>query len=69
MTIDGLTATQAKQLLHKHLTGDWLVGVNRIATINSLTELGMITTTLDGKYLVLTDKGKVFCDNHHMEIT
>lgn len=64
MTIDGLSQAQAVALLHKHCTGD--ISGHDWATIKVLLQKGMIAE--DGKNLVVTAKGKEWCDKHHMEI-
>lgn len=68
MAIYGLSQTQAKQLLHKHLTGDFLSGHNRELTVKELIRQGMITVSRDCKHLIVTNKGKQWCDAHHLAI-
>ena len=59
-----LTKTQKRVLLHKHLTGDF--PGQRWETINALFDKGMIKE--DGKRIVLTEKGKSYCDSNHLSM-
>ena len=68
MIIYGLTQAEAKQLLYKHLTGDFARGTNREKTIRNLIRKSMITVSKDAKHLIVTHKGKVWCDKHHLVV-
>ena len=59
-----LSPQQEKCLLHKHLCGDF--PACRWPTIASLMKLGMVAE--DGKRLVVTEKGKAYCDTYHLEM-
>ena len=61
-----LSPCQERALLYKHTTGEfpgqfW-------ATIEVLFKQGMIAEqdTINGKRILLTFKGKQYCDEHHM---
>lgn len=63
-----LTDAQAKMLLSKFNTGEFSGGINRIATINKLKEFGLIALdeTRDFKFFKVTDSGKLWCFENHM---
>jgi len=63
--IDGLTEAQAKILLYKNNTGDWLPG-HRYSTIRTLIKKGYLE--MKHPYLVLTKKGRDWCYNNHMKV-
>lgn len=64
MKIHGLTQAQAVALLHKHLTGD--ASGHDWSTIRCLLRDGYLAE--DGKNLVVTAKGKAWCDEHHIAV-
>lgn len=66
MQIDGLTQAQAVALLRKHATGD--IGGHDWRTIQVLMRDGYLGLDKDGKSLLVTPKGKAWCDRHHMEV-
>lgn len=59
-----LSPQQEKCLLRKHLCGEF--PACRWPTIASLIKLGMLVE--EGKRLIVTEKGKEYCDAHHQEI-
>ncbi len=59
-----LTREQARVLLHKHLTGEF--PGQKWATIEALFRKELIEA--QGTRLVLTARGKSYCDDHHMEM-
>ena len=59
-----LTAEQKRVLLHKHLTGDF--PGQKWATVLQLIKKGMLVE--QNKQLLLTPKGRAYCDEHHMEM-
>jgi hypothetical protein len=59
-----LTPAQERRLLRKHLTGDFGPGDWR--SIEALIDAGMIQ--IDGKWLLVTRKGREYCDKHHAEM-
>jgi len=68
MTLYGLTLEEAKQLLYKHTTGDFARGRNRDLTAKNLIRKGMLTVSKDCKRLIVTPKGKNWCDKHHLSV-
>ena len=58
-----MTEAMAKALLRKHLIGD--VGEHRWPPIAKLIKLGYLAD--EPPYLVVTPKGRAWCDAHHME--
>lgn len=56
-----MTREQKRVLLHKHLTGDF--PGQKWATVEALFKQELIVA--DGKRIVLTDKGKQYCDRNH----
>jgi len=61
-----LTAAQERLLLRKHLTGDF-GGVKNYQSIVKLIEDGYLEEI--GMNLVVTPKGRQYCDAHHMDIS
>ena len=59
-----LSPQQEKCLLRKHLCGEF--PACRWSTIARLIKLGMLAE--EGKHLVVTERGKAYCDAHHLEI-
>jgi hypothetical protein len=59
-----LPAAQERRLLRKHLTGDF--GPGTWPTIAALIKGGYVSET-QGK-LIVTEKGRKYCDEHHQDI-
>ena len=59
-----LSPQQEKCLLRKHLCGEF--PACRWATIARLIKLGMLAE--EGKRLVVTERGREYCDAYHLEI-
>jgi hypothetical protein len=59
-----MTSEQKRVLLHKQLTGEF--PGQKFSTIESLLRLEMIEE--QGKQIVVTAKGKEYCDEHHLEM-
>jgi hypothetical protein len=57
-----MSPEQQRVLLHKHLTGDF--PGQRATTVYWLIKHGYVAQ--DGKSLKVTDKGKQYCDLHHL---
>jgi hypothetical protein len=57
-----MTQEQKRVLLHKHLTGDF--PGQKWATVMALLSTGMLEHS--GKNLVVTEKGKIFCNENHL---
>jgi hypothetical protein len=68
-----LTEYQRAQLLHKHLTGDFVFfndkknKVSRLAFTKMLDAL-IENNLIDKRSAKVTAKGKAYCDEHHREI-
>ncbi len=60
-----LTKAEAKMLLSKYSTGEFAGGANRNITLDNLRGKGLIKIE-DARYTV-TDSGKAWCFDHHME--
>lgn len=60
-----LTPVQEALLLRKHLTGDF-GGVHNFESIKILLSRKLLEQ--EGKNLVVTTKGREYCDRHHLEI-
>ena len=58
-----MTETQAKRLLRFHLTGD--PGGGKWETMKALLDKGYVEE--QSKRLVLTSKGKAWCDENHLK--
>jgi len=59
-----LSKEQSRVLLHKHLTGEF--PERRWETILSLLRMGMLDE--QGKNLVVSEFGRQYCDQHHLEM-
>ena len=59
-----LPPAQETVLLRKHLTGDF--GKHRFSTVRALLDAGMLRER--NHELALTDKGRAYCDEHHLSI-
>jgi hypothetical protein len=59
-----LSSEQERRLLRKYTIGDF--GPGKWSTIQSLITEGMIA--VQGKDLVVTEKGKQYCDMYHTEM-
>lgn len=57
-----LSKAQERRLHHKYCVGDF--GAGKWETIQALLNQGMIAE--QGKGLVVTDKGKAYCQSHHL---
>lgn len=60
-----LSAAMERRLLRKHLTGDF--GAGNWATVQALLAKGYLAED-SGRNLCVTEKGKAYCDAHHLDI-
>ena len=66
-----LTKSQAKQLLHKYLTGDFTADANRNKTFEIFFVKGFMTEEFEHDKpvrIIVTDKGKAYCDLFRQQI-
>lgn len=59
-----MTKEQKRVLLHKHITGEF--PGQKWATVQALLNAGMLEEF--GTKLVVTPKGKDFCNKHHLDM-
>ena len=61
-----LTKVQSACLLRKHTIGD-ASGFNW-STVNALLTRGYLEMSADRRSILVTGKGKAYCDTHHLEM-